>query len=387
MSQAYLPAYNKITLRNLRFQLCAPEVFGRFLSVKFAGLSHRNNATISHAGKTTAMKDFFISYTGNDQNWTVGLDGWLRSAGYTTTVQCVDFVPGSNFVLEMHQALQECRRTLLVLSPDFLLSRFAAPEWAATFVQDPDGRKRKLVGVIVRDCEPGGLLAAVTRINLTGLTYDDAHRKFLVDIEATVANRITTSGRKVKRTTAPVASTTSIKQQTKGHRNVVIGQVNGDFVQTEKVNKRNVVEADERHISEETAQLIKDRVDRLAENDLLRGIPNAQAGWHARLQRKFRVTSYKLICRERGADALAWLQQSAARERGRLRRAAKPLWRNQLYGAIYSRTKSMGLNSEQVHVLATERLKLKKPVASLSDLTDRHLKTFYGVIYRLHRKR
>jgi len=35
----------------------------------------------------------------------------------------------------------------MVLSPDYLKSQFASPEWAAAFADDPQGLKRKLVPV------------------------------------------------------------------------------------------------------------------------------------------------------------------------------------------------------------------------------------------------
>src|SRR5258708_37415399 len=133
------------------------------------------------------MNHFFVSYTRNDELFARGLDGWLKRAGFTTVIQCVDFVPGSNFVLEMHTALRSCARTLLVLSPDFLLSKFAASEWAATFAQDPDGAKRKLIGVKIRDCHIDGLLAAVTRIELVGLNAAAAEEFFIAKIKAAPA--------------------------------------------------------------------------------------------------------------------------------------------------------------------------------------------------------
>ena len=54
----------------------------------------------------------------------------------------------------------------MVLSPDYLNSQFAAPEWAAAFAQDPQGQKRQLVPVVVRQCQTAGLLAPIVHINL-----------------------------------------------------------------------------------------------------------------------------------------------------------------------------------------------------------------------------
>ena len=56
--------------------------------------------------------------------------GWLlEKAGARVILQAWDFVPGSNFVLEMQRAAASAGRTIAILSPDYLKSRFAAPEW------------------------------------------------------------------------------------------------------------------------------------------------------------------------------------------------------------------------------------------------------------------
>ena len=46
--------------------------------------------------------------------------------------------------------------------------QFASPEWAAAFAQDPQGLKRKLVPIMVRQCQPPGLLSSVVHISLVG---------------------------------------------------------------------------------------------------------------------------------------------------------------------------------------------------------------------------
>ena len=48
--------------------------------------------------------DFFISYTGADAAWAEWIAIELENAGYRTVIQLWDFAPGSNFVVEMHQA-------------------------------------------------------------------------------------------------------------------------------------------------------------------------------------------------------------------------------------------------------------------------------------------
>jgi len=57
----------------------------------------------------------------------------------------------------MHKAAQECDRTLIVLSPDYISAMYTQPEWSQAFSQDPTGEKRLLVPVRVKKCELDGL--------------------------------------------------------------------------------------------------------------------------------------------------------------------------------------------------------------------------------------
>lgn len=128
------------------------------------------------------MTDFFISYTHVDEAWAEWIGYVVEEEGFSVLLQAWDFRPGSNFVLEMHKAANAAQRTIMVLSPEYLQSQFASPEWAAAFSQDPQGLKLKLVPVMVRACQPDGLLSSVVHIRITGLDEDRARAQLLAGI-------------------------------------------------------------------------------------------------------------------------------------------------------------------------------------------------------------
>jgi len=125
------------------------------------------------------MKDFFISYTKSDQVWAEWIAWTLEGAGYSTVIQAWDFLPGSNFVLEMQQAATAANRTIAVLSQKYLESTFTEPEWAAAFAQDPQGKKQKLIPVRIEACQLTGLLASIVYLDLVGLPENDARTALL----------------------------------------------------------------------------------------------------------------------------------------------------------------------------------------------------------------
>lgn len=123
------------------------------------------------------MAHFFVSYTGGDANWAEWVAWVLEEQGHTATLQKWDFRPGGNFVIEMQKAAEMADRTVAILSPDYLRSSFAAPEWAAAFANDPTGSKAKLVPIRVHECNPEGLLKPVIYIDLVGLDEGSARQK------------------------------------------------------------------------------------------------------------------------------------------------------------------------------------------------------------------
>ncbi len=119
------------------------------------------------------MKDFFISYNRADKSWAEWIAWELEEANYSVVIQAWDFRPGSNFVLEMDEGLKEAARMIAVLSPDYISSRFTAPEWATAFSSDSTGAGRKLVPVRVREADLSGLLAQIVYVDFVG-THDEA---------------------------------------------------------------------------------------------------------------------------------------------------------------------------------------------------------------------
>lgn len=120
------------------------------------------------------MTDFFISYTGADRAWAEWIAWVLEAGGHSTVVQAWDFQPGDNFIAKMHQATQECERTVIVLSAAYQRSYFGEMEWAAALAQ-----KKRLVPVRIEEIEPAGLLKGIVYVDLVGRNVETAREALL----------------------------------------------------------------------------------------------------------------------------------------------------------------------------------------------------------------
>jgi|SRR5271165_7008008 len=121
----------------------------------------------------------FISYNRANRDWAEWIAGAIESAGYEPIIQAWHFRPGENFVLRMQEAAAQTDFTLAVLSEAYLQAAYTQPEWAAAFVPDPSGKKRKLIPVRVAECTLTGILAPIIYIDLVGLGEPDAKRALL----------------------------------------------------------------------------------------------------------------------------------------------------------------------------------------------------------------
>jgi serine/threonine protein kinase len=116
------------------------------------------------------LKDFFISYNRKDEEVAEWIAWQLEDAGYSTIMPKWDFRPGSNFEMEMRKARAKTKRTIVVLSPDYLKARNSMAEWSHVFQQHTTGGQDILLPVCARDCGPKlkKLLGSMVYIDLVG---------------------------------------------------------------------------------------------------------------------------------------------------------------------------------------------------------------------------
>lgn len=125
------------------------------------------------------MANFFISYNETDQSWAEWIAWTLEEADHTVVIQAWDFRPGGNFVVELHAAISESEKTILVLSEAYLKAEFSQAEWASTFASDPRGLQRKVIPVKVQNCQPTGLLSSLICVDLVSLNEEVAEQVLL----------------------------------------------------------------------------------------------------------------------------------------------------------------------------------------------------------------
>src|SRR5215470_4956834 len=94
--------------------------------------------------------DVFISYSHKDEAWVrEKLLPWLEKTGLKVIIDYRDFELGVSSILNMEQAVEKSRHTLVVLTPAWVSSAWTEFESLLTGTADPTGRKRRLLPLML----------------------------------------------------------------------------------------------------------------------------------------------------------------------------------------------------------------------------------------------
>ncbi|MDR0824157.1 MAG: toll/interleukin-1 receptor domain-containing protein, partial [Prevotella sp.] len=137
-------------------------------------------------------KDFFISYTHDDEQWAKWIAETLNDADYSTIIQAWDLKPGTDFVAQIQKALYFVDRFIPVVSKTYLSQTgWAQREWTSIFANAHSSEKNLFIPVCVEQLNAGidnwGLFSTISTISLFNKSEEELNKELL--------NGISTNGR------------------------------------------------------------------------------------------------------------------------------------------------------------------------------------------------
>jgi hypothetical protein len=112
--------------------------------------------------------DVFISYSHADKQWVKEqLIPRLQDEKLKVCVDYRDFRPGSPSVKEMCRAVERSRKTMLVLTPNYLNSAWGEFERLMLQTNDPANQRRRLIPVLREKCDLPLEIEYLTHIDFT----------------------------------------------------------------------------------------------------------------------------------------------------------------------------------------------------------------------------
>lgn len=135
--------------------------------------------------------DMFISYSSHDKEWV--RNDFLRlieQAGFTTFIDFRDFRAGEPSIKEMERGVSTCRKTILVLTPDYIASEWCEIESIMLSSLDPANRERRLIPILKKPCTLPLRINALTHIDYNDDADFELARKKLIDALGTPMKKL-----------------------------------------------------------------------------------------------------------------------------------------------------------------------------------------------------
>lgn len=168
-SLTYLSCAGLVTEVEERDYRMGAKMFQDWVRKNRPDLSQRTNQmndTINRIGDQEY--DVFISYSHRDSEW---VRDWLlhrlEGAGLRVCIDFRDFEIGAPSLVNMERAVELSRKTLLILTPNWLQSKWAKFEAMMVQTEDPIGRERRLLPLMLEKCDPPSRLSIFTYADFT----------------------------------------------------------------------------------------------------------------------------------------------------------------------------------------------------------------------------
>jgi TIR domain len=146
---------------------------------------------VSTAKRQRFKHDVFISYSHRNKEW---VRDWLlprlRSAGLRVCIDHESFMPGAPLLTEMERAVLQSRKTVAILTPEYVAGGSGWTEFENILVQtlDPAARQRRLIPLLLTPCELPVRLGYLTSIDCTHSADEGLER-----LVSAISQRLATS--------------------------------------------------------------------------------------------------------------------------------------------------------------------------------------------------
>lgn len=176
-----------------------------------------------------------------------------------------------------------------------------------------------------------------------------------------------------------------INQTIKGNNNIQVVNNNAPIIHTGELKiTMEVVHDPERHITDAQALQVREKVIECAmilasDENNKKSLIRKQYG---KLYKKFGITKYSLLPKDKFEEAIQWLQKEITANRRVLKESDPIEWRKARYKAINARGKQMGMDWKALLAYATQVLVLDNTLFSLKSLDDDQLQKLYNYMFQ-----
>jgi hypothetical protein len=117
--------------------------------------------------------DVFISYSHKDEDWvrSVLLPN-LEKQNFKVCIDYRDFIAGKAAIINMQDASEASRHTLLVMTPRWVESEWTLYEGILSRTDDPAGLQRRTLPLLLEKCKPPKFISMLTWVDFTNKKHE-----------------------------------------------------------------------------------------------------------------------------------------------------------------------------------------------------------------------
>ena len=124
--------------------------------------------------ETEFKYDVFISYSHKDEGWVRNiLLPTLENHGLKVCIDYRDFIAGKPAIINMADASETSRHTLLVLTPRWVASEWTLYESILSRTDDPSGLQRRTIPLLLEKCDVPKFISMLSWVDFTDKKHED----------------------------------------------------------------------------------------------------------------------------------------------------------------------------------------------------------------------
>lgn len=190
---------------------------------------------------------------------------------------------------------------------------------------------------------------------------------------------------KAKRKSPSRRQPEGVTQSIQGDNNILAGRDVNYY--TKPPVTKTVVERRLENLSDSEVKCVHTWIDDLVDGTVGVSRKRAYAMWWSRFQNRFDVVKCEALRSARLGEVADWHKQQRAIQKAGLKTKAPDQWRNERYAAIKAAMRTMNFEKNDYYPEIAARLKMRRPFASLTDLTKTDLQRVYTLVLRDSRAR
>jgi hypothetical protein len=135
-----------------------------------------------HKTLKTSAYDVFISHASEDAVWCEKLVKRLQKYGLIVWFDKFQVRAGSSLSNAINDGIANSRRVVIVMTPDYFAKEWTQAEAVFAINQDPSGRRKIVIPILLKDCAVPPLLQSITYSDFRDEAHFEDNCRRLADI-------------------------------------------------------------------------------------------------------------------------------------------------------------------------------------------------------------